>query len=103
MSKPRLTDTIRVLGRNEQGHLVATRRRETETGCEVSLGHIGPVVEGQPLSGSAELVEIRPIEETNELYECRSIYNPKTDGPAQVATPAYRSGWDRTFDKSKAN
>jgi hypothetical protein len=53
------------------------------------LAPYGSVQEGQPLNGKA-------------------VYAPKGDGtyervhygPAQVATPAYRSGWERTFGQN---
>jgi hypothetical protein len=58
--------------------------------------------EGQPIHG--ELVRLIKREEPM-LFDVETLYRAstkearETEGPAQVATDAYRKGWDRLFKK----
>ena len=57
--------------------------------------------EGQPLVG--ELVKLEPTEEHAQLFECETLVPAPVRaaaGPAQVASAAYRSGWDQIFGGS---
>ena len=65
----------------------------------VSLGEVRPVVEGQPLNG--EVVALREREGAPPFVrDVETIYAPeKTDGPAQVASEAYRQNWEVVFGK----
>lgn len=69
-----------------------------------SLGTLAPMREGQPLSEGAELVKITPGED-DEWHDVETIYRhePRAElsGPPQVATEAYREGYDRIFGKQK--
>lgn len=77
----------------------------------VSSGVMTRADEGRPLQPGMELVEV-----TERVHEdgtsCamspaigRSLYTTPVDhtGPARVATPAYREGWDRTFGGGHVN
>lgn len=65
----------------------------------VSLGEVRPVEEGKPLYG--EVVALRPRDGAPPFVRDVEVVMapPPRDrsGPAQVATAAYRSGWDATF------
>jgi hypothetical protein len=61
-----------------------------------------PLREGEDLRGS-HLVEIDNRTADGEGYRvARTVYDGRT-GPAQVATPSYREGWDRVFSKEEIN
>jgi hypothetical protein len=65
----------------------------------VSLGEVRPVTEGQPLTG--EVITLRPREGAPPFVrDVETVYAPqKTDGPAQVASDAYRQNWEVVFGK----
>jgi hypothetical protein len=77
------------------GPLVSEKRRlvlrETETG--LSTGTLGPVQQGKPMVEGAELLDID--------YKTGCVTVLYRHGPAQVATKAYRNGWDAVFGKEK--
>lgn len=54
---------------------------------------------GKPLPPGRDLVCMKPCED-KEHYEAETVtVTVNTDGPAQVASEEYRSGWDRIFKK----
>lgn len=83
---------------------MATRHHSDHS---VENGYFSEAKDGKPIPPGAELVNIGPSNKTG-WRPGESIYggreNPDTrraasDGPAQVATPAYRDGYDRIFGK----
>lgn len=80
------------------GEHAAYRRR----GEEIETGVVRTMKDGQPITEGAELVQVK----TNKgcdmncggWHEAKSVYK---NGPAQVATPKYRDGYDRIFGKKK--
>jgi hypothetical protein len=65
----------------------------------VSTGEVRPLEEGKPMMGG-ELVRLERREGAPMLYDVKVEYKapaPAVKGPAQVATEAYRTAWDRTF------
>jgi len=68
----------------------------------LQLGHLSPLKEGQPIDGDVVCLNRRG---TSPLYDFQTLVkNPmapkqSSAGPPQVATPAYRSNYDRIFGK----
>lgn len=86
------------LGTNENGHPVFA---DAETGTDVRA-FVGPA-EGRTLISGRQLVLVEP-EEDGKHVMLEDVDLGETGGPAQVATTAYRAGWDATFGAvSKAN
>jgi hypothetical protein len=96
----------------EGGRRLAFRR--TDDG--VSVGTLGPTKDGQPLPTGAELVQITNEHDPEGWHDMKVLYKHEADaetyvpgvpqkephsGPPQVATPAYRAGYDRIFGKQK--
>lgn len=71
----------------------AIRCNEEGTG----FGTFTEMKEGQPLREGAELIRVEDADEDG-WRDVISIYK---NGPAQVATPAYRENYDRIFGKQK--
>jgi len=89
-------DVVFVHGRSDDGTKLAVIRKRGET---LSAGVIAAVEQGQPVHG--DLVRLHARENTPALFDVEVVYEPpatsRTDdaaGPAQVATAAYREGWD---------
>ena len=55
------------------------------------------VKDGQPIPEGAELIQVG-AEDSDGWRDVTTVYK---SGPAQVATPAYREGYDRVFGKQK--
>lgn len=64
---------------------------------ETQIGTAFEVQDGKPIPEGAELLQVdyRPSE---EWHDAETVYR---NGPAQVATPAYREGYDRIFGKKE--
>ena len=58
-----------------------------------------PLREGQPLAPGSEIVRVEEYEEDG-WHDIETVYRV-SDGPAQVATPAYRAGYDRILERRK--
>ena len=80
------------LSPENQGRGAAIRRN----GDGFGFGTFSEVKEGQPIREGAELIRIGP-EDDDGWRDVTSIYEHERSGPAQVATPAYRDGYDRIF------
>lgn len=75
------------------GVRVGVRRR----GDEVQAVSLTTMKDGTSLTPGSELID---IEEHDGRYMAKTLYKVPLaggDGPAQVATPAYRDGYDRIF------
>ena len=64
--------------------------------CTTQIGLARRAKEGEPIYDGALLVEPRQ----NEPGVFNVLGTHKTPGPARVATPEYREGWDRIFGGS---
>ena len=66
-------------------------------GCGIETGFAKPAVDGQPVGLSDSVIQLD--HESNGIYNVKTLYErPRTtDGPPQVSTEAFRSGWDRIF------
>jgi hypothetical protein len=91
-----------VEGEGEGARYGVLRAREGR----LEAGVVAPAKEGAPLHG--ELIRLSRRDDS-PLYDVTVDYSPPAtraarQGPAQVATPSYREGWDRVFgSKSAAN
>jgi len=90
------------------------KKDEIQIGPEISPGvHLGlrrtpdgavrkvtcmPSGDGVPLAPGSEVVDVEAAS-TDGWHKMTSLY--KVPGPAQVATPAYREGYDRVFGKKQ--
>ncbi len=95
-------DVALVFGATEDGGTLGVLRKRGE---RVEPALVRRAEEGQPIHG--ELVRLTPRDEPL-LFDVDVLYDPKADegaagesGPAQVATPDYRKGWDRVFKKKR--
>jgi hypothetical protein len=89
-------DLVRVLAELPDGHKVIARERD---GGTVELGGLCPhVEEGKPFRPGQEYVHLEKREDG--AYDCETLFGG--DGPAQVASDSYRSGWDSIWGKKSA-
>jgi len=95
---PRPDDTIFVYGRGpEDAAAYSVLRKRGES---VELGALREVEEGKPLHG--ELVKLSRRSEHPLLFDVNVLHDStprlsQRSGPAQVATDAYREGWETIF------
>jgi hypothetical protein len=69
---------------------------------QLEVGEIRPLRQGQPIASGGEVVRLVERPEGPLFYDVKVDYKApaiaaRTHGPAQVATPAYRDSWERTF------
>jgi hypothetical protein len=94
---PALGDVAFIVGKDEHGtHIV--RRRSEEAPLEAGL--LRPLREGKPIEG--EVVSLTPRKDVPLLFDVKSeLPDPHErvphDGPAQVASDAYRRGWEAIY------
>lgn len=91
-------DQIRIGEEVAPNTRLVERRRDGRT----SLGTLTPMKNGQSLLTGAELVKVT-LGDDGEWHDVETLYAPEPtlSGPPQVATPAYRAGYDRIFGKQK--
>jgi hypothetical protein len=98
-------DVVLVHGTTSDG--AGTRVLRARPG-RIEAGEVRPVEHGRPMLPGAQVVELSPREASPNLYDVKVQYEVEgktappastPHGPAQVATPAYRESWDRTFGK----
>jgi hypothetical protein len=79
-----------------------TRLVERRKNGRTSIGTLTPMKDGQSLLTGAEIVKVA-LDEDDEWHDVETIYAPEPalSGPPQVATPAYKKGYDRIFGKQK--
>ena len=97
--KPR--DVLFVHSKSDNGDVNVVRKRDER----IEIGRMRPVVEGKPLSG--EVVRLERRAEHERLFDVEVVYDGRateqgggratSDGPPQVASPAYRENWARIF------
>jgi hypothetical protein len=91
-------DVVFVHGPLEQGEGFRVIRRRDDA---LELGELRSVQEGRPIHG--EMVRLSPRKEHERLFNVEVLVpkpapaDPPRSGPAQVATPAYRTNWEAIF------
>ena len=89
-------DVAIVCGKDEHGlHIL---RRRSKDG-PIEAGVLQPLQEGRPITG--EVMSMRPRKDFPFLFDVKTeLESPvaattrESNGPAQVASSSYRSGWD---------
>lgn len=97
---PPTGDVALVIARDAQGTHILRRRSED---AAIEQGVLQPLTEGKPIDG--EIVTLRSRPESPLLFDVKSEFeSPQrereratADGPAQVATDAYRRGWEAVW------
>jgi hypothetical protein len=102
-------DVLLVHGRTESGEGYKVVRKRGE---RIELGEMRTAQEGKPIHG--ELVRLKPREESERLFDVEVLLPAQgatagqakgeskaesKNGPAQVASDAYRTGWDAVFGR----
>lgn len=73
-------------------------------GGSVHSGMARAYKEGEPMLPGDSIVEVVPHEHGCGIGSYRTLYAQEPhSGPAQVATEAYRRGWEAIFGKKGAN
>jgi len=100
---PSSGDVALVFGKDEQGTHILRRRSED---APVEAGVLRPLQSGKPIDG--EVVSLSPRGDAPLLFDVKSVLpspypagRPTSDGPAQVATDAYRKGWDAVWGRRR--
>ena len=96
-----LNDVVLVGPKAEDEHRWPVLRHRED---RLEVGEIRTVREGHPMAATGEVVRLKPRKEHARLFDVEVLADldqPDTprSGPAQVATEAYRAGWDVTFGK----
>jgi hypothetical protein len=94
-------DVVLVHGKTTDGEGACVLRARPG---KLEAGEVRPLRHGRPLSGG-EIVCLSPRSDSPDVYDVKTVCDlpaggaSKTgsDGPAQVATDAYRDAWERTF------
>lgn len=90
-------DIAMVVNHNDDGSVNILRRDSDDN---ISYGTAQAVKDGQNLTGSKEVISMSEPDD-NGISNVKTLYKPQgvrsTSGPAQVATKAYRDGWDGIF------
>jgi hypothetical protein len=108
-------DLVLVHGRTPDGNGLNVLRARDE---HVELGTVRPLEEGRPIQG--EVVKLTPRSEMPNLYDAETQFEPAkaslaapkasdaapssesrptNNGPAQVASDAYRKNWDAIWKR----
>lgn len=96
-------DVALVFGKDEHGTHILRRRSED---APVEAGVLRPLQSGKPIEG--EVISLSPRGDTPLLFDVKSELpspypapRPTSDGPAQVASDAYRKGWDAVWGRRR--
>jgi hypothetical protein len=98
----KLRDVALIVDRTEDNEGFQILRRRGEN-APVELGTMRPLREGKPIDG--EVVSLRQRTDLPFLFDVKTELPESeskrgtSDGPAQVATPEYRKGWDAIWGR----
>jgi hypothetical protein len=104
-TKPDAFDVVMLHGPTEDG--AGSKVLRARPG-RIEAGEVRPMTDGRPLIPGGEVVRLERRPDANALFDVHVDYkmpealasatsSSALSGPAQVATPAYRESWDRTF------
>jgi hypothetical protein len=107
-------DVVLLAGATDDGEGAKVLRARSG---RIEAGEVRPLREGRSLASGGEVVRLSPRKEAPALYDVRVEHvvqgaaaksddalpssAPARNKPAQVATPAYRDSWERTFGTRK--
>ena len=103
VAKDKATDVVLLGPPTADGggvHVLRAREEKIET------GELRALQEGRPITG--EVVTLTPRKDNPRVCDVTDSYRPPTTamahkGPANVATDAYRDGWDEVFGKKPSS
>jgi hypothetical protein len=106
-SPPASGDIALVVAKDADGVHILRRRSEE---APIEAGLLRPMREGKPISG--EVVSLTQRQDLPMFYDVKSEFagpavssgsddRPPGDGPAQVASDAYRKGWDAVWGRRR--
>ena len=103
VAKDKATDVVLLGPPTADGggvHVLRAREEKLET------GELRALQEGRPITG--EVVTLTPRKDNPRVCDVTDSYRPTTmaiahKGPANVATDAYRDGWDEVFGKKRSS
>ena len=104
VAMPPAGDIAMVFGKDENGVHILRRRSEE---APIEAGLLRPMREGKPITG--EVVSLTQRQDHPMVYDVRSEFGAPEqapdrqpgDGPAQVASDAYRKGWDAVWGRRR--
>ena len=109
--RPPAGDIAFVCGKDADGVHILRRRSEE---APIEAGLLRPMREGKPIDG--EVVSLTQRQDLPMIYDVKSEFGgrdpelpenpilegrPSTEGPAQVASDAYRKGWDAVWGRRR--
>jgi hypothetical protein len=92
MPEPKKKDVVHLVADLPDGHKLMVRERDGQLRPGVACPHVD---EGKPFLPGHEYVHLEKREDG--AYDCETLYGG--DGPVQVTTESYRSGWDEIWGK----
>jgi hypothetical protein len=103
VAKDKATDVVLLGPPTADGggvHVLRAREERIET------GELRALQEGRPITG--EVVTLTPRKDNPRVCDVTDSYQPPAmtmahKGPANVATDAYRDGWDEVFGKKPSS
>ncbi|HEY4187381.1 MAG TPA: hypothetical protein VGP07_20060 [Polyangia bacterium] len=99
-ASPPTGDVAMVFGKDEHGTHILRRRSED---APIEAGVLRPLRSGKPIDG--EVVSLSPRTDGPLLFDVKSeLPSPlprSSEGPAQVASDAYRKGWDAVWGRRR--
>ncbi|MDB5216676.1 MAG: hypothetical protein JWO86_4603 [Myxococcaceae bacterium] len=104
VAKDKATDVVLLGPPTADGGGVHVLRARDE---KVETGELRALQEGRPITG--EVVTLSPRKDNPRVCDVTDSYRPPTSaaaghkGPANVATEAYRQGWDEVFGKKSSS
>jgi hypothetical protein len=92
-------DVAMVFGKDQYGTHILRRRSED---APIEAGVLRPLQSGKPIDG--EVISLKPRNDAPMLFDVTSEFPspvPRSTsvGPAQVASDAYRKGWDAVWGR----
>jgi hypothetical protein len=97
-------DVVLVHGKTTDGEGACVLRARPG---KLEAGEVRPLRHGRPV-GAGEIVSLTPRQESPDVYDVKTVCElpagaarAPSEGPAQVATDAYRDAWERTFGAAR--
>jgi hypothetical protein len=103
--KPESFDVVMIHGKTDDGAGAKVLRARPG---RIDAGEMRPMQDGKPLLGGGDIVRLARREDAPALFDVHVDHTLEapargTDKPAQVATPAYRESWERTFGPRRSD
>ena len=104
-TKPKPKDQVLVLGKNDDGDMLISRRRPNG---KVTVDKATPIKEGKPLPQSGEIVYLKERAPGCPMYDVEDSFDLSKKeeseslgpGPAMVNSLAFKANWDSIFRRN---